>query len=140
MCRLMTHGRNVKIGLEFWNRIRNDKYEVRSKYEQIWANMRFIELVGVTGKRGTEGWRLGVEPLFVLQMFFYLTILKVLFIFKSAQLLRCNVPWNWDYFHLIKILKCIVIIDWNTYIVVIQLCVYELRMLSSIILYSKVSM
>ena len=32
--------------------------------------MRFIELVGVTGKRGTEGWRLGVEPLFVLQMFF----------------------------------------------------------------------
>ena len=54
--------------------------------------MRFIELVGVTGKRGTEGWRLGVEPLFVLQMFFYLTTLKVLFIFKSAQLLRCNVP------------------------------------------------
>ena len=43
--------------------------------------MRFIELVGVTGKRGTEGWRLGVEPLFVLQMFFYLTTLKVLFYF-----------------------------------------------------------
>ena len=75
-------------------------------------NMRFIVLVGVTGKRGTEGWRLGVEHLFVLQMFFfYLTILKVLFIFKSAQLLQCNVPCDQDYFPLIKILKYIVIID-----------------------------
>ena len=73
--------------------------------------MRFIELVGVTGKRGTEGWRLGVEHLFVLQMFFYLTILKVLFIFKSAQPPRCNVPCDQDHFHLIKILKYIVIID-----------------------------
>ena len=41
------------------------------------------------------------------------------------QLLRCNVPRNWDYFYLIKILKCIVIIDWNTYIVVIQLCIWN---------------
>ena len=43
--------------------------------------------------------------------FFYLPILKVLFIFKSAQLLQCNVPCDQDYFHLIKILKYIVIID-----------------------------
>ena len=132
-----------------------------SKYEQIWADMSKYELHKTSwgnGEKGDWGLEIGSGVLFVLQMFFYLTILKVLFIFKSAQLLRCNgacncncncncnqllrcnVLWNWDYFHLIKILKCIVIIDWNTYIVVIQLCVYELQMLSFIILYSKVSM
>ena len=140
MCRLMTHRRSVKIGLEFWNRIRNEKYEVRSKYEQIWANMRFIAIVGITGEKGGWGLEIGNGAFICFANVFYLTILKVLFIFKSAQLLQCNVPCDQDYFHLIKILKYIVIIDWNTYIVIIQLCVYELRMLSSIILYSKVSM
>ena len=143
MCRLMTHRRSVKIGLEFWNRIRNDKYEVRSKYEQIWANMSKYEVRRTSwsnGEKGDWGLEIGSGVLFVLQMFFYLTILKVLFIFKSAQPPRCNVPCDQDHFHLIKILKYIVIIDWNTYIVIIQLCVYELRMLSPIILYSKVSM
>ena len=109
MCRLMTHRRSVKIGLEFWNRIRNEKYEVHSKYEQIWANMRFIAIVGVTGEKGDWGLEIGNG---------------------STQLLQCNVPCDQDYFHLIKILKYIVIIDWNKYIVIIQLCVYELRMLS----------
>ena len=146
MCRLMTHRRSVKIGLEFWNRIRNEKYGVHSKYEQIWANMSFIAIVGVTGEKGDWGLEIGNGAFICFANVFYLTILKVLFIFKSAQLLRCNgacncncncnqllrcnVPWNWDYFHLIKILKYIVIIDWNKYIVIIQLCVYELRMLS----------
>ena len=130
MCRLMTHRRSVKIGLEFWNRIRNEKYEVHSKYEQIWANMRFIAIVGVTGEKGDWGLEIGNGAFICFANVFYLTILKVLFIFKSAQLLQCNVPCDQDYFHLIKILKYIVIIDWNKYIVIIQLCVYELRMLS----------
>ena len=109
MCRLMTHRRSVKIGLEFWNRIRNEKYGVHSKYEQIWANMSFIAIVGVTGEKGDWGLEIGNG---------------------STQLLQCNVPCDQDYFPLIKILKYIVIIDWNKYIVIIQLCVYELRMLS----------
>ena len=104
-----------------------------SKYEQIWADMSKYELHKTSwgnGEKGDWGLEIGSGVLFVLQMFFYLTILKVLFIFKSAQLLQCNVPCDQNYFHLIKILKYIVIIDWNTYIVIIQLCVYELRMLS----------
>ena len=135
MCRLMTHRRSVKIGLEFWNRIRNDKYEVHSKYEQIWANMRFIAIVGVTGEKGDWGLEIGNGAFICFANVFYLTILKVLFIFKSAELLPCDQ----DYFHLIKILKCIVIIDWNTYIVVIQLFIWIANAVT-IILYSKVSM
>ena len=130
MCRLMTHRRSVKIGLEFWNRIRNEKYEVHSKYEQIWANMRFVAIVGVTGEKGDWGLEIGNGAFICFANVFYLTILKVLFIFKSAQLLQCNVPCDQDYFPLIKILKYIVIIDWNKYIVIIQLCVDELQMLS----------
>ena len=58
MCRLMTHRRSVKIGLEFWNRIRNDKYEVRSKYEQIeqiWANMSKYEVHRTSWGNGEKG-------------------------------------------------------------------------------------
>ena len=88
MCRLMTHRRSVKIGLEFWNRIRNDKYEVRSKYEQIWANMSKYEVHRTSwgnGEKGDWGLEIGsgaficfANVFFIWQFWKYFLFLKVL--------------------------------------------------------------